>query len=228
MLSAIALDDETRALDILEAFAKRLDLIVLNASFTRPSDAREYLKESQIDLLFLDINMPAMSGINFAKSLHVDIMVIFTTSYSEYAVEGFNLKAVDYLLKPYSYGRFCQAVERAYHFHKANLNYSFDHLLLKVKHGTMQVSLARILFIEGLNNHIKIYLIDSEAIVVRMTLKGIMHELPKNGFIRVHRSFIVAKSRIDFVRNKIIFIQNQQIPVGGKYEKIFYDLFNSK
>lgn len=156
MLNAIALDDEIPALEIIEDFAGRTDKLALNACFTKTSEALAYLNSQPVDLLFLDINMPAMSGIDLAKRIPPTVMVIFTTSYSEYAVEGFNLDAVDYLLKPFTFNRFEQALDKAIRLRETVQNTQDESLFLKANYGVVKLSPAEILFVEGLDNYLKI------------------------------------------------------------------------
>ena len=228
MIKAIALDDEPPALEIIETFCARLGNIELVKTFTKTSEAFSYLEKFPVDLIFLDINMPSLSGIEFYKTLTQKAMVIFTTSYSEYAVESYNLNAVDYLLKPFTFKRFEQAV------HKANEYYRFTtqqeapdekHLLLRVDYGLVKIVLADILFIEGLDNYLKFHLHNQKPVVARMTMKAILEKLPATGFIRVHRSYTVPFARIEAVRNKMIFIAGEEIPIGTSYEEGFLTAF---
>lgn len=228
MLSAIALDDEIPALEVLESFALRNQTINLKALFSKTSEALRYLKNNPIDLLFLDINMPAMSGIEFAKAIDENIIIIFTTSYTEYAIEGFNLNAVDYLLKPFPYKRFLQAVDKAKILYDARLAESVEPLLFRANYGTVKIHPNDILFIEGLDNYLKIHLTKNKNLIVRLTLKEMIKRLSNDRFLRVHRSFIIAVSKVDFVRNKTIHIEANEIPLGRKFEASFYELFKPK
>lgn len=228
MLTAIALDDEIPALEVLESFAARTKTVELKATFSKTGEALRHLQKNKVDLLFLDINMPAMSGLDFAKAIDENIIIIFTTSYSEYAVEGFNLNAVDYLLKPFAYQRFLQAVEKAKTIHEARLSNPVEPLLLRANYGTVQILPGEILFIEGLDNYLKIYLTNNKNLVVRMPMKDMMKLLPNDQFIRVHRSYIISVAKVDFVRSKAIFIENNEIPLGGKYEEAFLEVFQPR
>ncbi|MCB0629915.1 MAG: LytTR family DNA-binding domain-containing protein [Saprospiraceae bacterium] len=227
MLTAIALDDERPALEVIETFAGRSGILDLKATFTQTGAARRFLEEHPVDILFLDIRMPAMTGIEFTRAIPDDLMVIFTTSYTEYAVESYNLNAVDYLLKPFTYKRFIQAIEKAGELHQARHGHYTDlpPLMLKANYGMVRVWPANILYIEGLDNYLKIHREDADTLVVRMTLKEMMEKLPEQSFARVHRSFIVPFARVDFVRNKIIYIGETEIPLGGTYEADFYSQF---
>jgi two-component system, LytTR family, response regulator len=227
MIRAIALDDEPPALNVIRRFVQQADYIELLHTFTKAEEAAAYLLSSRVELLFLDINMPAVSGLDFKKKLPPEIMVIFTTAYSEFALEGFNLNAVDYLLKPYTQERFLQATEKAKLLFQANRLPAVqkpDHLTVRVDYALVKISLADILFIEGLDDYLKIHLVDHKPVVVRMTMKAITEKLPADDFIRVHRSYIIAFNKIGPVRNKTITIGEEVIPVGASYEAKLYEL----
>ncbi|SFE29319.1 two component transcriptional regulator, LytTR family [Chitinophaga sp. CF118] len=223
MIQAIAIDDELPALKVIENFCSRVDFIQLQQTFNQPEKALKYISKSPVDLLFLDINMPSILGTDLYKSVQQKTMVIFTTAHSEYAVEGFNLNALDYLLKPFTFERFLQAVQKAQE--------QFKHqpptppLIFRIDYGLTKVNIPDILFIEGLDDYLKIHLHQQPPLVVRMTMKAILEKLPANAFIRVHRSFIVPFNRIEQVRNKTILIAGHEIPVGVSYEAAFFEQF---
>ncbi|MCV9927878.1 LytTR family DNA-binding domain-containing protein [Flavobacterium sp. LS1R49] len=229
MIKAIALDDEPPALDVLQSFCDEIDCIDLQKIFTKSDDAFKYLKKHPVDLLFLDINMPSISGIDFYKKLPHKTMVIFTTAYSEYAVEGFMLNATDYLLKPFTFLRFQQAVEKAFAQWKLhNQNPEQQYLFIRADYSLMKIILSDILFIEGLDDYLKIHIQNQKSIVARMTLKALLQKLPEIEFVRVHRSFIVSVSKIEKVRNKVIHINQDEIPVSASYEAAFFAMLNKK
>lgn len=228
MITAIAIDDEPLALNVIEAFCKEVDFIDLQKTFTKPHDGLKYLKKFSVDLIFLDINMPPITGIDLYKSIQQETMVIFTTAFSEYAVESYDLNAVDFLLKPFELDRFIKAVNRAKEF------YSFRHqseetrnqfLFIRADYSLIKISIADILYIEGLDDYIKIILPDQKPVVTRMTMKSMLEKLPTKEFIRVHRSFIVPFSKVENVRNKTINISGKEIPIGSSYEENFFALF---
>ncbi len=231
MISAISLDDEPPALKVIESFCGQTDSIELQKSFTQPNEALKHLRKFPVDLLFLDIQMPSMSGIDFYKSLNQETMVIFTTAHSQFALEGFNLNAIDYLLKPFSIQRFQQAVAKANDFY--NYTHQTDkiqnqYLFIRADYKLMKISISDILFIEGLNDYVKIHVLNQKTIITRMTMKTIQEKLPSKEFIRVHRSYIVPFSKIESIRNKTIFLSGKEIPVGGIYEEDLFNLFNNK
>lgn len=229
MMKTVAVDDEPLALDLIETYCSNFDFLQYEKGFTKAGVALQYLEKNPVDLLFLDINMPAMSGMEFYKSLQHKPMLIFTTSYSEYALESYDAGAIDYLLKPYTLSRFEKAVRKANETHNLINNAPGSekekYLMLKADYGVVKITLADILFIEGLDNYLKIHLSKQQPVVVRMTMKALQDNLPENNFIRVHRSYIIPFNRIDAVRNKIIFIAGEEIPIGKSYEDDFISLF---
>lgn len=224
MIRAIALDDEPLALDVIQAFCAIQGLVWLERTFTRPAEAEAFLKKNPVDLIFLDIQMPALNGIEFYRNLGSDSVVIFTTAFSEYAVEGFNLNAADYLLKPFSYERFIQAVAKA---RAAIDNKNPDagkFLFVRADYSLKKIPIADILYIEGLDDYLKIHIENQKTIVARMTMKSMLEKLPPGQFARVHRSYIVQLAKIEKVRNKTVFLKQMEIPVSAGYEQHFMEL----
>lgn len=225
ILEAIAIDDELPALRLLENFCTRVDFIHLQKTFNQPEEAIRYLKKQPVSLLFLDINMPSLKGTDLYRSLPQPLMVIFTTAHSEYAVEGFNLNAVDYLLKPFTFERFLTAAQKAQAQLTLRQAAAIPPLMFKVDYGLTKVNSSDILFIEGLDDYLRIHLHQQQPLIVRMTMKALLEKLPPNAFIRVHRSYIVPFDRIELVRNKTILIAGQEIPIGNSYEAAFFSQF---
>ncbi|MBI1781674.1 MAG: response regulator transcription factor [Sphingobacteriales bacterium] len=229
MIKAIAIDDEPPALQLIETFCSRAEDISLEKTFTNPDEALKYLRKFPVDLLFLDIQMPSVNGIDFYKSVKQDTMVIFTTAFSEYAVEGFNLSAVDYLLKPFTYKRFQQAVAKAveyYNFKNQQQSEEQKYIFFRADYSLVKIAVADIIYVEGLDDYLKIHLENKTPVVARMTMKTMTEKLPSKDFIRVHRSYIVPLSRINSVRNKTIYIGEEEIPLGSSYEENFVKVFN--
>lgn len=230
MLHAIALDDEPPALRVLSHFCGRVPFIDLQQTFTRTDEAQQHVATTGADLLFLDINMPFMTGTDFYRSLKAENgsvpIVIFTTAHAEYAVDGFTLNAVDYLLKPFTFERFLQAVTKASEYFEwqqrtrpASTPPAEAHIFVKADYTVYKVALADIVLIEGLDDYLKIHLsTENRPIVARMTMKAMLEKLPDSQFIRVHRSFIVPFSRIEGIRSKIIRLAGREIPIGASYE----------
>ncbi len=225
---AIALDDEPLALRVIETFCSKIDYMDLQKTFTRTGDALEYFENFPVDLIFLDINMPAISGLEFYKKLGQNTLVIFTTAYSEFAVQGFELSALDYLLKPISFERFSKATQKALDACKLKsqtISNTNSFINLRVDYGLTKVELNEILWIEGLDDYLKIHLQGKRPLVVRMTMKSMLEKLPLTQFVRIHRSFIVPFQKILNVRNKTVFLDQKELPIGLSYEADFMRQF---
>ena len=205
-------------LRILEQYCSRVDQLDLVSTFTSTTKASKWIAENEIDLLFLDINMPAISGLDFFKSTDSVNMVIFTTAYSEYAVEGFNLQAIDYLVKPYSFERFSQAIQRAADFHNMKSKGQKSEIFVKADLSNVKIATDEISFIEAYTDYVKIHRFDQKTIVTRMTMSHVLSLLPE-GFIRVHRSYIIPISQIQKYKNRQIEIAESIIPIGKSYVK---------
>lgn len=229
MIQAIAIDDEPPALKVIENFCSQIPSIKLVKTFSKPNDALRHIQKFPVNLIFLDIQMPSVNGIEFSKQLNPEIMVIFTTAFSEYAVEGFNVSAVDYLLKPFTFERFQQAVQKAndYYAYLKNTDKGGQHLYIRADYSLHKIYIPDILFIEGLDDYLKIHLEGKKTIVARMTMKNLLEKLPSSEFIRVHRSFIVPFKRIESVRNKMIQLAGEEIPIGNSYEEQFFSVFKA-
>lgn len=228
MIRAIAIDDEPLALDIITDYCSKVDFIELQRAFTQPTEALRYLKKFPVDLIFADIRMPSMSGIELIKSIPQNVMVIFTTAYKEFAVESYELQAIDYLLKPYDESRFRQAVNRAKDFFDFQHNKGVDPesekcIFIRADYSLIKVNLQDISYIEGLGDYLKIHMPDKKPIVVRMTMKTMLDKLPATDFIRVHRSFIIPFAKVESVRNKTIKIMGVTIPIGASFEEAFME-----
>jgi len=228
MIHAIAIDDEPLALQVINHFCEKIDFIKLEKTFTKQNEAQKYINNYPVDLIFLDIQMPNKNGIDFYKLLEKDIMVIFTTAFSEYAVEGFNLNATDYLLKPFSFERFETAVQKVrneYQFrHMTNAQ---THLMIRADYKLYRIEYEDIKYIEGLDDYIQIHLENKTKVVARFSMKNIISKLPENLFIRVHRSFIVPIKKIKTIQNKTILIDEVSIPIGDTFREDVQNLFQN-
>lgn len=228
MIRAIAIDDEPLALDVLSSLSSNLSFIDLRRTFTQSSSAIRYLTQHPVDLLFLDINMPDINGIELYKSINQDVMVIFTTAFREYAIQGFELNALDYLLKPIKQKRFEQACLRAldfYDFKKQKETSVNSVIYVRSDYSLVKIPLSDILFFETMDDYIKIHRVNSKPILTLLSMRKLLKMLPKDKFIRIHRSFGVSIEKIDSVRAKTVFIQDQQLPIGVTYEKAFFDSY---
>ena len=219
MIKAIAIDDEPLALKIIEHFCRQTDFIELEKTFTKTDEALKHLKKFPVDLLFLDIQMPGKNGIDFYKQLNGETIVIFTTAFSEYAVEGFNINALDYLLKPFSLERFMQAAEKAKKEMQSRKNtIEHNHLLIRADYKLHRIEFDDIMLIEGLDDYIRIHLKNKTALTARLSMKNILEKLPQAMFVRVHRSYIVPVKKVKTLYNKTIQIEDFVIPIGDTYK----------
>ncbi len=219
---AIAIDDEPIALDIIKSHASKVPFITLQETFTDAFAAITYLQHHKIDLIFLDIKMPDISGIDFLKSLSKPPMVVFTTAYTEHAVQSFELDAVDYLLKPFSLSRFLKACNKAqelFNLRSEKQETKASHIFIKDGYEQVKVELDEILYIEASGNYTQIQL-KNKLLSSRITINDLADLLPKTDFIRCHRAFIVAKNKISRFDRSQIWIDEKVIPIGATYSGI--------
>jgi DNA-binding LytR/AlgR family response regulator len=219
MLTAIAIDDEPIALEVIKSHASRIPFLDLKACFTNAFEAVDILRSQKIDLLFLDIKMPDISGIDFLESLPVRPMVIFTTAYSEHAVQSFELDAIDYLLKPYSLSRFLKACNKANEQHmlrKANAPATSDSVFIKSGYDQVRVALDDILYAESSGNYVQ-FVLKEKKIMSRLTMTEAEALLPLASFIRIHRSYIAARRRITRIERTAVWLEEVSLPVGANY-----------
>lgn len=223
---AIALDDEPPALSTIAKYSSETGFIDLKKTFTNPPDAIKYMKRFPVDLLFIDIQMHEFNGIDVYKNLSVKPLVIFTTAFAEYAVDGFEVNAVDYLLKPFSFERFNKAAKKAYELFRASRPLEKSRFIsVRLNYSLVKISIDEIMLIESFDDYLNICLKDKKVHVVRLTMKKILEQLPADEFIRIHRSYIVPIKKIEAVRNKTVFLCDKSIPLGSKYEKEFFNRF---
>jgi len=228
MINAIAIDDEAPALRVIESFCARTSSVSLKGTFRSPTEALNFLKHSPVDLLFLDIQMPSQSGLDLYRTIGPGTLAIFTTAHSEYAVEGFNLNAIDYLLKPFTLERFQQAVNKADQylaFRSTQQGQFAEALLIRADYSLIRVDTSGILLVEAADDYLKIYQESKPPLTVRMTMKSIVTMLPPTEFLRIHRSYIVSLRRIENVRNKTVLINGRELPIGTNYETAFFKQF---
>lgn len=225
MINTIAIDDEPLALTVIQSLCNRNENINLQKTFTQPNEALKHLRKFPADLIFCDIQMPAMTGINLVKSLQQNTMVIFTTAFSEYAVTSYELNAIDYLLKPINQKRFNQAITKAQdYFNYINKkDQSADGaIFVRSDFSLVKIPLVDILYVEGLADYLKIHIKDRKPVMARMPMKEMMERLPSSDFIRVHRSFILPFGKIEAVRGITIFIGENEFPIGRTYNDEFF------
>lgn len=221
-ITCAIIDDEPLAAGLLESYAKKTPFLELTGVFNSALQAMAALHQAPVDLLFLDIQMPELSGMEFSKLVPPTTKIIFTTAFSEYAVDSYRVNALDYLLKPISYPDFLQAAKKAVDWFSRTPE--IDSIFVKTEYKLMQIPLDSILYIEGLKDYVKIY-VDGESrpILSLNSMKSMEEMLPEHRFVRVHRSFIVQGSKIKVVeRNRIVFGKTY-IPISDSYKQQFYD-----
>ena len=217
MITAIAIDDEPIALDVIRSHAAKVPFVDLKAEFTDAFKAMDYLQREPVDLLFLDIKMPDISGIDLLTCLNKKPLVIFTTAYTEHAVTSFELDAVDYLLKPFALTRFIKACNKAYELYSfRNTPEVKDYIFLKTGYEQVRVNFDDIYHLEATGNYVNFILKDSK-VLTRMTITEVEALLPTEKFIRIHRSFIAAVNKIDKIERHQVTVNGFLLPVGGAY-----------
>ncbi|SKB80915.1 LytR/AlgR family response regulator transcription factor [Dyadobacter psychrophilus] len=227
MLKCVIIDDEPLAREVVEGYLKKLDFIESITQFSNASDAKKHLEINEADLLFLDIEMPEMTGIEYLKTLEQPPLTIFTTAYRDYAFEGFELGVIDFLLKPISFGRFIQAIEKVRDFlalKDQNVNIEDNagemHGSVFVKSGVQRIKLQfdDVTHIQGLKDYAIIYT-HSAKIVIKGSIKAMLDIFPKAKFLRVHKSFIVSIAKITRIEKNRIALNGHQIPIGRNYKE---------
>jgi DNA-binding LytR/AlgR family response regulator len=221
MLKAIAIDDEPIALDVIKHLTDKVTFVEMAGYFTNSFEAIKFLQTNKIDLLFLDIKMPDLSGLEFLKSIASPPMVIFTTAYSEHAVEGFELDAVDYLLKPFSLSRFLRSCNKAYENYelrktKSDAGSGLSHIFIKSGYEKIRMELEEILYAESNGNYVAL-VSATKKIISRLTMSEVSALLPATGFIRIHRSYIVSRKNIQKIDKKSIWVHETELPIGTLY-----------
>lgn len=229
MINAIAIDDEPLALTVIQSLCDKSEFVHLQKTFTQPSEALKHLRKFPADLIFCDIQMPAMTGINLVKSLQQNTMVIFTTAFSEYAAISYELNAIDYLLKPVNQKRFSQAITKAreyFSYINSKDQSKEKSIFIRADFSLVKIPLEDIQYIEGLADYLKIYIKGRKTIVARMPMKDMLGKLQGTDFIRVHRSFILPFSKIEAVRGNTIFMDDKAFPIGRTYAEDFFNRYS--
>jgi DNA-binding LytR/AlgR family response regulator len=233
MITAIAIDDEPLALQLVTGYIEKTPGLKLMGKFDNPLDASEFLAETSVDLIFVDIQMPDLSGIEFTRLMEKGPKVIFTTAYEKYALEGYKLDIVDYLLKPFSYEEFLTAVNKVRKLlsleQKApeKIDVRNEFLFLKSDYKIKRINFNEILYIEGLKDYVKVFTQHSPKAILSLTsLKLLESKLPSNKFMRVHRSFIVNLEKIDTIERSRIVFGKEYIPVSDQYKEKFQEFLD--
>lgn len=225
MLTCIAVDDEPLALELLEDNISKVPYLKLVARCSNAMEAMKALQENTVDLIFLDIQMPGLTGLQFIQSLNHRPMIILITAYEKYALEGFNLDVVDYLVKPVSLDRFVKACNKAFELFQLknrskdnNTERLPDYFFVNVEYSLHKVVYPDIKYIEGLKDYIKIHLNSTtKPVITRMSMKSMEEQLPAGRFLRIHKSYIVAVAYITSIRKSSIFIEQEELPISDNY-----------
>ena len=225
MINCIAIDDEPLALQVVKEFCARIPFLNLQDTFTNPDRAKTFLKENKVDLIFLDIQMPDCNGIELYKSLSHKPAVVFTTAYKDFAVDGFSVDAIDYLLKPFDYARFLKSAYKAKEYLEflSSKDLELSSIFIKVNYEMTKINLKDIDLIEALDDYIKIH-IKPQPVLTLMTLKSIQEKLPAKQFIRVHRSYIIPVQKIEKLTRQKLTVAGKEVPVGSSYGNVIDDL----
>jgi len=227
MISCINIDDEPLALKKIAAYINKTPFLELKESFENPLDALTYLQNNTVDLIFADINMPDLNGLDFVKSLNNPPKIIFTTAYSEYALEGFKVDALDYLLKPIDYAAFLKSSIKAQHWFgnkhnfKEELKSDGDFLFIKSEYKILRVKIEDIKYIEGMREYIRIHLTNEKPIMTLLSMKSIEKQLESKNFMRVHRSYIVNLHKVSIIERSRIVLDKVYIPISEQYKDKF-------
>lgn len=235
MIRCLVVDDKPLAIDILTDYISKVPALTLVHATTNPLDALNFISQNPIDLLFLDIQMPQLNGLQIMKIMQGKCQVILTTAYSEYAMEGFENDAVDYLLKPISFERFYKAVQKAQKLITPpavtpETILAEDHgnpfIFVKTEYKLLRIDINDILYIEGMQNYVTIHTLN-EKVISLQNIKKMEEQLPSKQFIRVHKSYLVALNKIKSIERSRILIQDQLIPLGDAYREPFYNLISN-
>ena len=227
-IKGIIIDDEPLARNVIKEYAKKISTLNIIGECEDAICAHQILQTKKADLIFLDINMPKLSGIEFLKNLKNPPLVIFTTAYSEYAMEGYELNIIDYLKKPFSFERFCKAYFRAEEMYLLKqsatnnevIEKQSDFIFIKSDKKSIKVNISNIMYIEGLGDYIKIFLNDKKF-VTNLSMKKIENLLPTTQFYRIHKSYIISIDKVESIEGNMVKINNTRLPIGNSYRQDF-------
>jgi two-component system LytT family response regulator len=223
-MKCIAVDDEPLALALLQDNIRQVPTLELVASCSTAMEALTVLNQQEVDLIFLDIQMPGLTGLQLLQSLSVRPMVILITAYEKYALEGFNLDVIDYLVKPVPFERFLKACNKAIDFFRLKKNVPVeihprpDYFFVNAEYGLVKIVFSDIRLIEGLKDYLKIHLGEPKPLIIRMSMKSIEEKLPPGKFFRIHKSYIIAISHITAIRRNSVFLRELELPLSDMYK----------
>jgi len=219
-IKCVAIDDEPLALNLIRKYIQQFPVLNLLQTFDDAISGAEYLRNNPVDLLFIDIHMPDITGIELVSSLKVKPMIIFTTAHKKFAAEGFDLDALDYLLKPIQLERFSKAVNKAteyYRYKNSNKNEPNETLFVRSEYQLVKIDLENIEYIESIEDYIKIHQTNGKPVMTLMTLKAVLEKLPPHQFRRIHRSYVVPLSKIRSIVNRRVRLTSTELPVSDSY-----------
>jgi len=233
-MKIIIIDDEPLAIDILVKYAESIDYIEILKTFTNPIEAIKFISDNEVDLIFLDIEMPMLNGVDIVESLNSKPNVIFTTAFPNYAVEGFNLDAIDYLLKPISYKRFLKAISKISQssnkdnsINPSNQISSFNnenkYIFVKSDYENIKVNVGEIKYIEGLKDYLRINLSNGKFVLTLSNFNNILEKIDNPNFIRIHNSYIINLDFVKSIQKNRVLIDDKRIPISETYKKDFFD-----
>ena len=237
-MKCVIIDDEPLAVELLKDFVSKIDSLELVNTFNNAIDAVSFINQTNVDLIFLDIQMPHFSGIEFLNTIEKKPLLIFTTAYSDYAVEGFNLGAVDYLVKPIPFHRFLKSVVRAQQIHNpaavtptadvaiATPEIDQDFMFVRAEYENVKLNFSDILFIEGLKDYVKIYTTDHKYTLTLISLIKLENLLSSKGFSRIHRSYIINIKHVKSIQKNKVLISDKRIPISESYKNAFFERIN--
>ncbi|MBQ7856188.1 MAG: response regulator transcription factor [Alistipes sp.] len=245
MIRCLAIDDEPLALRQIRSYIERIPQLDLAATFSNAIEAREWLLDNSADLIFVDINMPGLSGVDFVRSLANPPMIIFTTAYSEYAVEGFKLDAIDYLLKPFGFDELQRSATKALSLHELRQlrdsatsqssevteepSADKEYISIRADHKTSLIKVANIVFLESEGEYVRLHLNDGTKLVTLFRLKNMESSLPVEMFMRVHRSYIINTTHISgYTKGRVFLDSDDYVPIGESYKEAFAELVKRK
>lgn len=232
-MNCILVDDEKPALELLEDNVKQIPFLNIIATFRNPLQVMSVLEKKDIDLIFLDIHMPEINGLELIASIKNPPMVILVTAYQEHALAGFNLDVVDYLLKPVPFNRFLKAVNKAHELYlskqsQKKLTVENDYVFVNANYSLVKVRIQDITFIEGLKDYVRINIVNGKSIITRLGLKGLEERLGVDKFLRIHKSYIIALDKIESVQKSQLIIAGEEIPIGIGYREFIQSYITSK
>jgi two-component system, LytTR family, response regulator len=219
-LRCIAIDDEPLALELIREYVSKFSFLKLVQTFEDALSGAEFIRQTELDLLFIDINMPDISGIDLVRSLKEKPMIIFTTAHKKFAIDGFELDALDYLLKPIQFLRFERTIQKAVEYYRYRIlppGEEQENIFVRSEYRMVRIELKNIEFIESLEDYLKIHLIDKSYVLTLMTMKAILEKLPVTGFRRIHRSYIVPLSKVKSVLNRKVQLPSRELPLSDSY-----------